>query len=94
MSDSNRVTRRIFFTGRVQGVGFRWTTSRIAVEFPVTGFVRNMADGRVELVVQGDAAATGGLLKEVQHQLAANIQSIDEETVDAPEDFHRFEIRR
>ena len=45
------IARQIFFTGRVQGVGFRWTTKRIAGGFDVTGWVKNLADGRVELQV-------------------------------------------
>ena len=42
------------FTGRFQGVGFRYTTTRIAQRFAVAGYVLNLSDGRVELVVEGD----------------------------------------
>jgi len=41
--------RQIFYTGRVQGVGFRYATKRLAMGFDVTGWVRNLPDGRVEL---------------------------------------------
>lgn len=41
------------FSGRVQGVGFRFTVCRIAEEYPVTGFVRNLGNGDVELVAEG-----------------------------------------
>ena len=43
-----------FFSGRVQGVGFRAMTCRIAESCAVTGFVKNLSDGRVELVAEGD----------------------------------------
>ncbi len=43
--------RQIFYTGRVQGVGFRYATKRLALGFDVTGWVKNLPDGRVELQV-------------------------------------------
>lgn len=43
----------VFFSGRVQGVGFRHTTNRISNDFDVNGFVRNLWDGTVELVAEG-----------------------------------------
>lgn len=44
----------VFYSGRVQGVGFRWTTREIAKGFEVAGHVKNLDDGRVELVAEGD----------------------------------------
>jgi acylphosphatase len=43
----------IFYSGRVQGVGFRYTTKNVAMGYEVTGAVRNLPDGRVELVAEG-----------------------------------------
>lgn len=43
----------IFYSGRVQGVGFRYTTKNVAMGYEVTGIVRNLPDGRVELVAEG-----------------------------------------
>jgi acylphosphatase len=48
------VAKQIFYSGRVQGVGFRYTTKKLATEFDVTGWVRNLPDGRVELLVIAD----------------------------------------
>ena len=45
--------RHCYFSGRVQGVGFRYTSRNIAINYDVTGFVRNLPDGRVELVAEG-----------------------------------------
>ncbi len=44
----------VFYSGRVQGVGFRYNARSVAVGFEVTGTVRNLTDGRVELVAEGD----------------------------------------
>ena len=49
----NRERLHIFYSGRVQGVGFRFTTKQVAQGFEVTGMVRNLPDGRVELVAEG-----------------------------------------
>jgi acylphosphatase len=51
-----RIQRRVFVSGRVQGVGFRASTLEAATEFPeLRGFVRNLPDGRVEAVFAGGA---------------------------------------
>ena len=44
---------QVLYSGRVQGVGFRYTTKSLATGFEITGIVRNLADGRVELVAEG-----------------------------------------
>jgi len=54
----------VLYSGYVQGVGFRYTARSIASRFPVTGWVRNLADGSVELEAQGEK-------EEVQEYLAA-----------------------
>ena len=48
---------QIFFSGTVQGVGFRFTAERLARRFSVSGFVRNLDDGRVEVVAEGEETA-------------------------------------
>jgi acylphosphatase len=48
---------QVFFSGMVQGVGFRFTAERLARRFSVSGFVRNLEDGRVEVVAEGEETA-------------------------------------
>ena len=43
----------VCYSGRVQGVGFRYTTKQTAAGFDLTGLVRNLPDGRVELIAEG-----------------------------------------
>jgi len=56
------IQRIIHFSGHVQGVGFRYTACRLAGGFDVTGTVRNLPDGRVECVVEGDSAEVDAFL--------------------------------
>ena len=51
INDTERI--RVFFTGRVQGVYFRASTSKKAIQLGLNGWVRNLQDGRVEAVVEG-----------------------------------------
>lgn len=52
----NRSRVRIFYSGHVQGVGFRYTAKTVATGFEITGIVRNLSDGRVELIAEGPRA--------------------------------------
>jgi acylphosphatase len=49
----NRSRLQVFYSGRVQGVGFRYTVKTLATGFEITGTVRNLPDGRVELLSEG-----------------------------------------
>lgn len=66
--------RRVIYRGRVQGVGFRATTSRIASSFVVTGYVKNLGDGSVEVVAAGDGAEVDRFLAAIDRQLGGKIR--------------------
>lgn len=56
-----RAARRYVIGGRVQGVGFRYFTQRVAAREGVTGWIRNLPDGRVEALAEGEEAALARL---------------------------------
>jgi acylphosphatase len=58
--------RLVYYSGQVQGVGFRATAERIGKDFPVTGWVKNLADGRVQLLAEGPSDAIEAFLKAVR----------------------------
>jgi acylphosphatase len=64
----------VHFTGRVQGVGFRYAAREIAAGYPVTGFVRNLDDGRVHLVAEGEEAQLEAFLSELRRRMAGHIR--------------------
>ena len=57
---------RVLYEGYVQGVGFRWTTKRIAQGYEVCGWVRNLPDGRVELQVSGEEEEVEAFLRAIR----------------------------
>ena len=89
------VARQIFYTGRVQGVGFRYATRRLAAGFDVTGTVRNLPDGRVELiVVAADADELEAFLTEIQENsdLANHIKGVESHVIAPPAGITGFTI--
>lgn len=66
--------RRVFFSGQVQGVGFRYTAIRIANGHPVTGWVRNLPDGRVELLVEGRVGDIESMLEDLRDAMRGRIR--------------------
>jgi acylphosphatase len=82
-----------YFSGHVQGVGFRYSTRRLAENFNVTGFVRNLADGRVQVVVEGQPSEVQRFLSSVEDELSQYIQRVDSTEAPASGEFVTFEIR-
>lgn len=70
-----RERRRILYSGRVQGVGFRLTARRLARGFAVAGYVRNLSDGRVELVAEGEPGVLDAFLEVVRLEMRGKIHS-------------------
>ena len=92
-SESQLICRRVIYHGRVQGVGFRDTTASIARRFPVTGYVKNLPKGTVELVVEGVPKNLDAFVAEVSARFARNIDRADCEELAIDESFVKFDIR-
>ncbi len=81
----------VIYSGKVQGVGFRATTLKISQGFPVTGYVRNLEDGRVEILAEGPTNEVEGFLTRIKSFFKDHIQ--DEESSQVPSQGRaRFEI--
>jgi acylphosphatase len=63
---SEKVAAKVLISGLVQGVGFRYFTTDLARNFGITGWVRNLATGDVEVEIEGDKSAVSGFLKELK----------------------------
>ena len=86
--------REVYYSGRVQGVGFRYTARSIARGFAVTGFVKNLSDGRrVQLVVEGQATEVRALLNSLRADMGHCISDVLETSGPATGRFPTFEIR-
>ncbi|MBO93907.1 MAG: acylphosphatase [Opitutales bacterium] len=82
----------VVFRGRVQGVGFRWATQKVAADFPVFGYVKNLPDGSVEMVAEGEMSETKSFLAAVQNTMATWVESCDVSEHRGPRRFTDFSI--
>jgi acylphosphatase len=85
---------RAVFSGKVQGVGFRYTAREIAGELGLAGWVRNLADGSVEIVAEGERELVQQFLERLSVAFARNVRETQVEWGQATEGARGFEIRR
>jgi len=86
--------RTVHYSGRVQGVGFRWRARHALEPLGLGGYVCNLRDGRVELVLEGAARDIDAALGVVRNALGPLIDGEDQRTSPATGEFEGFEIRR
>ena len=94
MPDSPLIRCEVHYSGHVQGVGFRWSACSIARGFAVTGFVRNLADGRVHLVAEGERGEVERFLAAIADSMAGNIRHAQMEVSPASGEYQSFETTR
>lgn len=84
---------RIIYSGRVQGVGFRYTTCNISGRYKVSGYVKNLTDGTVEAVVTGPAGEVSDFMAEIAEAMRGSIAAIRSEPYVSEETFRGFRVR-
>lgn len=85
--------RTCYFSGRVQGVGFRYTVHNLAMPHNVCGYVRNLPDGRVELVMEGPEADMDQLVDSIRRKMSHFIRRVDTHVEPARHTFTSFSIK-
>ena len=83
----------IFYSGRVQGVGFRFTVRMLALNFGLCGWVKNLADGRVEVLVEGEEKDIEQMIKSVDSQFEGYIRDKNLNYNAATGEYTEFSIR-
>lgn len=83
----------VFFSGRVQGVGFRYQTLQVAKEFEVSGWVANLTDGRVQLEAEGRTAEVKDFITAVQERMEGYIRKVEQSDDTRPSQFAGFTMR-
>ena len=83
----------VFYSGRVQGVGFRFTVLDLAGGLGVSGWVSNLADGRVELLAQGQKGKLDELLNRIQEYFSRYIQDTRLEWTQAGKELEGFRVK-
>lgn len=83
----------VFFTGHVQGVGFRYAVLQVAKEFEVSGYVSNLADGRVQLEAEGRPTVVTEFIAAVQEKMHGYIRKLERTSGQRPAQFRGFTIK-
>ena len=84
---------QVFYEGRVQGVGFRYSVRQIATGFDIAGWIRNLPDGRVELLAAGDAEEVAAFLQAIHDSdLGSFIRNHTHHEIPPPDTLRGFEI--
>jgi acylphosphatase len=92
---NSRKRLHVIYSGRVQGVGFRYTAKNVATGFEVTGIVRNLPDGTVELVAEGLKDELEGFQQAIRESgLGGLIERENASWQEARNEFRGFEISR
>jgi acylphosphatase len=87
------IRRTSTFSGHMQGVGFRYTAREAAEGFAVTGYVRNLPDGKVELVAEGQEKEIAALLEEIGRRMEGFIRKRKDDDAPATGQFSDFSVR-
>ena len=94
MTENGNYQLHAFIKGRVQGVGFRYHALQTAQELGLTGWVRNLRDGRVEVLAEGEHEVLNKFLRDLRKgPISADVRDLDYEFNDTKDAFEQFRVR-
>ena len=88
----NKVRRHIIFHGYVQGVGFRWKASHLARRYGISGWVRNLSDGTVEMEAEGTERDIAELVQGLREHSWGDVTDVESSLIPVQGDYN-FEVR-
>jgi acylphosphatase len=88
----SQIAKHIIFTGQVQGVGFRFTAFNMANRHQLTGFVRNLPDGTVEMLIQGSSQAIDDCIRDIKEYFSGYIRETKIKEIPSNSQYKDFEI--
>ena len=88
----DQIARHIIFSGQVQGVGFRFTAFNMANRHQLTGFVRNLPDGTVEMLIQGTSGAIDDCIRDIKEYFSGYIRETKIKEIPSNSQYKDFEI--
>jgi acylphosphatase len=88
----NQTAKHIIFTGQVQGIGFRFTALDIANRYKLTGLVRNLPDGTVEMITQGPSEDVADCIRDIKEAFEGYIRETKTEEIPPDPKYTDFKI--
>ncbi len=88
----SQAAKHIIFSGRVQGVGFRFTAFNIAKRYELAGLVRNLSDGTVEMLVQGTAETIDDCIRDIEEEFGGYLSETKIEEIPPDSQYKDFKI--
>ncbi|MCF7887160.1 MAG: acylphosphatase [Candidatus Omnitrophica bacterium] len=82
----------LFFSGTVQGVGFRFTTRALAQKHQVKGWVKNLSDGRVEIIAESEKNDLNNFLLDLKENFKHNISDINKDEKEPTSQYQDFHV--
>ena len=83
----------VYYSGRVQGVGFRYAVCRLSGRFDVKGFVRNLPDGRVQVIAEGKIGQLDLFLESIQAEMSGYVRAKQLDQQEPTGEFSDFALR-
>jgi acylphosphatase len=88
----NQIAKHIIFLGRVQGVGFRYTSYNISRRYQLTGYVKNLPDGTVEMTAQGPEDDVSSCIRDIKEYFGKYIREVKIEEIPINTQYTDFKI--